>query len=256
MRGQYRPTTATGAWAVEDRESVPTYAQGVAAAPEQDIPVTAVPGGRGARRVPHHDPYRASYRASYPDPSPATAIPATAIPSWDGPSDWDDWHHPVAYPKAPQWGGQPEPPRQRGKLLRTLVIGLLLAALVPLFGAAALFGVLNSRSDTPTTQATPNAAPKVVAPLEPSDEAPPPSPVPDATLDTDAIVDAVDDSVVNVNSTLGLQNTRGAGTGVILRSSGLVLTNNHVIAGATAITVAHAGLNKTFKASVVGFDRS
>lgn len=48
--------------------------------------------------------------------------------------------------------------------------------------------------------------------------------------------------------------TKAAGTGMILNSSGLVLTNAHVIAGATNITVAFDGKTSTHTAKLVGED--
>jgi S1-C subfamily serine protease len=47
---------------------------------------------------------------------------------------------------------------------------------------------------------------------------------------------------------------RGAGTGMVLTSDGLVLTNAHVIDGATAITVTLAGQTRAHLASVVASD--
>jgi S1-C subfamily serine protease len=49
---------------------------------------------------------------------------------------------------------------------------------------------------------------------------------------------------------------QAAGTGIVLTSSGVVLTNNHVIDGATTISVTDVGNQKTYTASVVGYDRS
>jgi S1-C subfamily serine protease len=46
----------------------------------------------------------------------------------------------------------------------------------------------------------------------------------------------------------------GAGTGMILTSSGMVLTNNHVIAGASTITVTLFGQTKRLGAHVIGAD--
>jgi S1-C subfamily serine protease len=79
---------------------------------------------------------------------------------------------------------------------------------------------------------------------------------PAGPLDANAIASKVDPGVVDVNTTLGFQNARAAGTGVILNSSGLVLTNNHVIADATQISVTSVGNGRTYQASVVGYDRS
>ncbi len=71
-----------------------------------------------------------------------------------------------------------------------------------------------------------------------------------------AIAAKVDPAVVDVNTVLGYQNGRAAGTGVVLTSDGLILTNNHVVAGATSISVTDVGNGKTYPATVVGYDRT
>jgi S1-C subfamily serine protease len=53
---------------------------------------------------------------------------------------------------------------------------------------------------------------------------------------------------------LGYDGASAAGTGIVLTSDGLVLTNNHVIDGSTAITVTVATTGKTYTATVVGTD--
>jgi S1-C subfamily serine protease len=58
--------------------------------------------------------------------------------------------------------------------------------------------------------------------------------------------------VVDVNTTLRYQGGTAAGTGMLLTSSGEVLTNNHVIRGATAIRVTIPG-GRTYRATVVGY---
>jgi S1-C subfamily serine protease len=60
--------------------------------------------------------------------------------------------------------------------------------------------------------------------------------------------------LVDVNSTFSYQSAAGAGTGIVLTSSGEVITNNHVINGATSISVTDLGNGKTYKATVVGYD--
>jgi S1-C subfamily serine protease len=62
--------------------------------------------------------------------------------------------------------------------------------------------------------------------------------------------------LVDINTTLSYQGAQAAGTGMVLTSSGEVLTNNHVITGATTITATDVGNGKTYTASVVGYDRS
>lgn len=60
--------------------------------------------------------------------------------------------------------------------------------------------------------------------------------------------------VVDVDTTLGYQRSAAAGTGIIVSSSGQVLTNNHVIKGATKISVVDVVTRKRYSANVVGYD--
>jgi S1-C subfamily serine protease len=60
--------------------------------------------------------------------------------------------------------------------------------------------------------------------------------------------------VVDINTVLGYQQARAAGTGMVLTSAGEVLTNNHVVNGATSISVTVVSTGKTYTAAVVGTD--
>jgi S1-C subfamily serine protease len=62
--------------------------------------------------------------------------------------------------------------------------------------------------------------------------------------------------VVDINTVLGYQHARAAGTGMVLTSSGEVLTNNHVVNGATSISVTVVSTGKTYTATLVGTDPS
>jgi S1-C subfamily serine protease len=75
-------------------------------------------------------------------------------------------------------------------------------------------------------------------------------------LTTSQIASKVDPGLVDVVSTLGYQGGEAAGTGMVLTSSGEVLTNNHVIDGATSIKVTDVGNGRTYTAQVVGYDAS
>jgi S1-C subfamily serine protease len=75
-----------------------------------------------------------------------------------------------------------------------------------------------------------------------------------AALTTSQIVSKTDPAIVDVVSTLGNQNASAAGTGIVLTSTGEVLTNNHVINGATSIKVREVGDGRVYTASVVGYD--
>jgi S1-C subfamily serine protease len=75
-------------------------------------------------------------------------------------------------------------------------------------------------------------------------------------LTTSQIANRVDPGIVDVTSTLGFQDATAKGTGIVLTSNGEILTNNHVINGATSVSVTDIGNGKTYKASVVGYDES
>lgn len=62
--------------------------------------------------------------------------------------------------------------------------------------------------------------------------------------------------VVVIETNLAYQNAAAAGTGIVLTSSGRILTNNHVIAGATTIRVVVPKTTHTYAARVVGYDRT
>jgi S1-C subfamily serine protease len=67
------------------------------------------------------------------------------------------------------------------------------------------------------------------------------------------IADAVSPAIVNVLVQLA-NDTQSAGSGLVLTSSGHVLTNNHVINGATDITVEIGITGDRFDAEVLGYD--
>jgi S1-C subfamily serine protease len=62
--------------------------------------------------------------------------------------------------------------------------------------------------------------------------------------------------VVVIESNLAYQGGQGAGTGMVLSSSGRILTNNHVIQGATTIRVIVPGTDRSYSAKVVGYSAS
>lgn len=126
------------------------------------------------------------------------------------------------------------PPRRTVATALVVVVSLLCAA----FGfevGAALFGTPAS-----TTPRVTRTAPR------PSGA----TPAPGST--SAALADQVIPAVVDINTTLRTGNA--AGTGMVLTSDGLVLTNNHVIADATDIRVQIAGTGPTYGAKVLGYD--
>jgi len=77
-----------------------------------------------------------------------------------------------------------------------------------------------------------------------------------SVLTTDQIVAKTDPGLVDVVSTLGYQSGQAAGTGIVLTPNGEVLTNNHVINGATSVKVRDVGNGRTYSAKVVGYSAS
>ena len=71
-----------------------------------------------------------------------------------------------------------------------------------------------------------------------------------------ALAAKVAPALVDVNVTSSFRGVAGAGTGVVLSSDGEVLTNNHVIDGATRVTATDSGNGRTYEAKVVGYDPS
>ena len=64
----------------------------------------------------------------------------------------------------------------------------------------------------------------------------------------------LESGVVVIRTSLGYQGGAAAGTGMVLTSSGEVLTNNHVIRGATTIKIVVPNTGRTYTARVVGYD--
>ncbi len=79
-----------------------------------------------------------------------------------------------------------------------------------------------------------------------------------APLNRAAVANKVRPGLVDITSTLKYNSETAEGTGMIISSSGLVLTNNHVIDGATLVraTLVDPGNNssQSYPAQVIGYD--
>ena len=147
-------------------------------------------------------------------------------------------------------GGEGRPPRRRRTVLATVLAAMLLLS------SGVGIGWFLNRADTRTST--------LQAPITP---APPIGTSDDSAgqkLDFDEIVDKVTPAVVDITTVLGTPGSdpgtepraRASGTGMLLTSSGQVLTNNHVIAGSTSISIAVEGRSDAFSATVVGVNPS
>jgi S1-C subfamily serine protease len=60
--------------------------------------------------------------------------------------------------------------------------------------------------------------------------------------------------VVDIDTVLNFGTGKAAGTGIVLTAAGEILTNNHVVAGSTSITVTVVSTGAKYTATVVGTD--
>jgi len=84
-----------------------------------------------------------------------------------------------------------------------------------------------------------------------------PSPTPQNTKADAAaakIANKVDPGLVDITSTYASQSGTAEGTGMVLTSNGLILTNNHVVEDAQSLSVRDVATNTTYSGTVVGYD--
>ena len=137
------------------------------------------------------------------------------------------------------------PPRRRVGLLRYLAVALVAGAL----GAGTVVAVYHPAANNSSASAQPSGHAVVPAPL-PSTAVPEPS----SGSGTAGSLGKVEQGLVIINTTLQYSSEQAAGTGMVINTDGLVLTNNHVIENATKITATVASTGQTFPAKVVGYD--
>ncbi|MDQ1393653.1 MAG: hypothetical protein QOF30_2630 [Acidimicrobiaceae bacterium] len=172
-------------------------------------------------------------------------------PGYGTPAGWSGgWQPPPpptygSWTPAPQPGWGPPPRPSHTRPLTIVLVAILVAALVGL----SIGGQLVARHTTIRRIPT-------FFPAQPSDNGNGGVASSGGGLPADqaqAIANAVDPSVVDINAKLGYQRAAAAGTGMVLTSDGEVLTNNHVIAGATSLTAMVVG-GKNYTVKVLGTD--
>ena len=141
-------------------------------------------------------------------------------------------------------GPPPPPPPQRDRRRGRLLVYLSVAALAAGVGAGLTVAFGGQGSSSSAGSASGDI----------------PSPHDDQTgpasgLNEAAVLRKVKPGLVDITSQLKYASETAEGTGMILSSNGLVLTNNHVIDGATYVSVALAGnTRRIYPAQVVGYD--
>jgi S1-C subfamily serine protease len=156
-----------------------------------------------------------------------------------GPAGWG----PSGPPPPP-----PLPPRRRGRTLRYVIAAVL---------AACIGAGLTAALDTPDAGSSPRSPGRLAASdiPGPHDNAAG-SGSSSSPLNQAAVEAKVKPGLVDIDATLTYQDESAEGTGMILSPTGLVLTNNHVIDGATTVVVTLVGSHTVYRARVVGYDNT
>jgi len=148
---------------------------------------------------------------------------------------------------APGWTMPEPPPGRRSPRGGRLLVYLAVAALAAGVGAGATVA-FGGHSPAPAAGVSSSDVPG------PHDNASG-SGASAAPLNVEAVRKKVDPGLVDIMSTLKFNGETAEGTGMIISTSGLVLTNNHVIDGATIVRANLAtSSDQSFTVRVLGYD--
>jgi S1-C subfamily serine protease len=141
-----------------------------------------------------------------------------------------------------QFGYGQEPPRRRGA--RTLVY-VVVAALAAGIGAGTVLALNHGSTSAANTGISSQQIPSPTGGSAGSST---------TTINESFVASKVEPGLVDINSTLKYQDGTAAGTGMVLSSTGLVLTNNHVVDGSTHLSATLVASGRSYTAEVVGTD--
>ena len=148
----------------------------------------------------------------------------------------------LAPPPAPAVASPPASPDFARRLTAAIVVAVILATGGGVGAGWALARLISSHY---TTQ----AHVQTVSPIQQSTSG-------STNLDINGITRKVSPAVVDINTVIQTASgsAAAAGTGLIITSSGDVLTNNHVVEGSVSIKVTIQGKSGTYAATVLGVD--
>lgn len=219
-----------------------------AAQPEPPQPETGpFPSGAAVPESGEAPPPTAVWQWASPLPYGAgTEVP----PGGAVPGQWGSW----------SWGPTPPaPPRPHRRLLAAAAFaGVFIVAGAAGLGARVAFWPSSSpRTSSTLTPSTPNGSGSTANGGSGAGSGGGSSSSNSGSgSGSSSLTSSIIAGVVDVNVTLADGAGEAAGTGMVITSSGEVLTNNHVIDGAQSITVQVAGTGPTYSAHVLGYDVS
>ena len=146
----------------------------------------------------------------------------------------------------PAWMPAPPPAPAPSVWHRIAAFVVLIAVVAAAAGAGIGFSIARAINPNQTAQASPIASPiQTTAPATGNGN---------SSSSAAAVAAKVDPAIVDINTTIG--SSAAAGTGMIVSSTGEILTNNHVVNGSTSISVVVQGRSQTYTAHLVGVDVS
>jgi S1-C subfamily serine protease len=154
-------------------------------------------------------------------------------------------------PTVPQGVPGAEPAGTRSGPSLPVIAGLGVAVAAALSGAAIAHFAWPGSSQPPATFQLPFNSPQSNFPSQSSAPSP-------TSATTASVASKVDPGIVDINTNIAVADggSEAAGTGMVISSGGVVLTNNHVIAEASQISAYDIGNGKTYVGHVVGYDRT
>src|ERR1700686_733285 len=173
-----------------------------------------------------------------PDPSllpPATPEPMSAPPYW------------APAPAAPV---RPVDNSLWHRLAAAVVLAAVIAAAAGAGLGWSLARTINSHNNPIAAITSPSTTQPQTNPETPIQPANPST----GSLNADAIAAKIDPAIVDINTVVG--SSQAAGTGMIISSTGEILTNNHVVDGSTSIQVTIAGRSQPYSAHLIAADPS
>jgi len=170
------------------------------------------------------------------------------------PTVTDPWSTSSPYlpPEPAAGGGWPPPPAPSRRPPSTLALATVAAVIAGFVGVAIGSTIWHRNSGAAAGIPAPATPFIPFAPVNPSGGTTPSTGT--VTPEDQTVANKVDPGVVDINTQLGYQGAAAAGTGMILTPDGRILTNNHVIDGATTITATVVTTHRHYSATVVGTD--